>query len=63
VRQVRKVCVPEFIAQFAFHDLPILNRSDEVVLGAAKMLADGVAIVGNGSDFLSYSGCHKVLLL
>ena len=53
VRLTRKVNMPEFFAQFAIHDSPILDRSDEVVLSTTKMLADGSSIICDGGDFYS----------
>ena len=42
---------------------PFSTVATRAVLGAAKMLADGFTVVGDGSDFLACFCCHSVLLL
>ena len=42
--------VSHLLTLFAAKDLPILNRQDDVVRRATKVLADGHTIFRNGSD-------------
>jgi hypothetical protein len=47
---IREMGVTEFVAQLAVYDLSILNRQDQVVRRASKVLADGAPIIGDSSN-------------
>ena len=48
--------VRDLLTLFATHDLPILDRQDDIVGRAAEMLADGHAVLGDCCDLhLSFS--------
>jgi hypothetical protein len=46
-----KLGMTELIAHFASNDLPIFNRSYQVIACTSKVLADGFSIISDGCNF------------
>ncbi len=48
---IGEVAMPKLVAQLPVCDLPVLDRYDEIVARASEMLADGLPIIRDHSNF------------